>query len=402
MTASPPSIWRSAPFLLLWSTFFIGTAANVALLITISVAFYVNNGSALDAAAIFACRWVLPAFLAGVTNRILARSSPARAIAVAGLISALLALAIGPAYIFSNAAVFGVLLVRGVVEVGVKTANTVALKRLLNGKLLADAASVFNSSNYIGGALGALLAMPAVDLLGFEGMLVACACLFAAGGLAALLLPATPLGPFDAARPPLSPWTTVWQMRSQSGGVFDALIMLFVTVACFQGYHDAVRTTLPITYLETGKFGVGILQGITFGALIAAVLFYARYSAEGRFLSNVSDTALMVATCLFMGLAVLWREPWVAFTFYGAFIFCFELAYVQATKKILLHCSEEQIVAVSSAQWALICVAMVSGTLVNGWLIDAIGLKATAFVGVCAIAVWAAAAHYRIAKVPIS
>jgi predicted MFS family arabinose efflux permease len=294
-------------------------------------------------------------------------------------------LVVGKAVVF----VYLLVLCRGAFEIAIKTANTVAIRKLLDDDMISDAASVFNTSNYIGGALGAALAVPMMQYFGSTAVLGSCAVLFLIGGILAFSLSASDVSNVDHGEKLHPSVLDILLKRTVvSPEVAESLFMLFVVVTAFQSYHDAVRTVFPLAELGMGESGVGLLQALTFVSLMFSAFFYSKFLSDSGRLSGTRDASLMLLACLFLNLSAAGMGAFVSLASYFFFIFFFELAYIQSTRRILLFTSRDEIVSVSSIQWLVVSLGMIVGTISIANLVEHFGMVVTNLLVSAVVIAW--------------
>lgn len=381
------ALFADRAFLLMWCAMLASTAGTFLLLLALSLTLFTGSGSGFQASAVFGVQWLLPLAAAPLIGWLGSRFRPRGVLAAADVAGALLSLAVGFASGSGLLAVFVLLALRGLAEAVTKSVRVVALKRHMRPADLERAASLFNTSQYLGGAVGGLLGAALVERLTLPEIAAIDALTFGFAALCYLLLPAE-IRREGAGGPP--PTARVWRAarRALAGrpGLLANFHYLLLVTAIFQGFHNVARTPLPVGQLGLGAGGLMLLQVLSSTAIVAGALFVALFMQGPR--GRVHPALLVAATAAAMVGAVLLREPVASLALYTVFIFGFEVAFTKVQKDVILDCPDEAIAHVSALANALQMALMMAVVFLGGGLMDHIGLAATAFAAAAVAGVW--------------
>lgn len=381
------SLFADRAFLLMWCAMLASTAGTFLLLLALSLTLFTGSGSGFLASAVFGVQWLLPLLAAPLIGWLGSRFRPRGVLAAADVAGAALSLAVGFAYGSGLLAVFALLALRGLAEAVTKSVRVVALKRHMRPADLERAASLFNTSQYLGGAVGGLLGAVLVERLTLVQIAAVDALTFGFAAACYLLLPAGLRRP-DAGGPP--PTARVWRIAGRALSGRPALLAnfhyLLLVTAVFQGFHNVARTPLPVGQLGLGAGGLMLLQVLSSTAIVAGALFVALFM-QGRG-GRVSPALLVAGTAAAMVGAVTLRDPLASLALYTVFIFGFEVAFTKVQKDVIVDCPDEAIAHVSALANALQMASMMGVVFLGGGLMDRIGLAATALAVAAVAAAW--------------
>ncbi|WP_028467332.1 MFS transporter [Nisaea denitrificans] len=119
----------------------------------------------MNAALVYAAQWLVPLFLAPVTSWLFNYSSPRLVLIACELGGVLLVCVIGSIEITGITAIFPLLVVRGLIDVAVKSGRLIVLRLQFPGERLKQAFSINSTSFVIGMAVAGLMASAIVHRL---------------------------------------------------------------------------------------------------------------------------------------------------------------------------------------------------------------------------------------------
>lgn len=390
-------------FAAMWLAMFLSTVGSSTLLLALAIRIYLDTRSALDASAIYAAQWLAPIALAPLIVRVFGLMSPRTALIACEATGIGLAVAIAWLAPFGLPALLPMLVVRGLIDVAVKSGRLVALKATFTGDRLKSATSLNGTPYILGLASAGLLASVLVDRLPLTsiGLLssgcfaVAAACYCALRGKAAARAEGA------AARPALR---DLGQALAGDRRLAKALAMYLLAVATMQGYHTLARTAFPIEGLGLDAGGPAWLQsvaisGVFAGSVLAALCVGTR-AYEGLRVEAVAAVAFALMLLTWMP-----ADPIVAFALYFLFMLVYEVVFLRLAADIMTACRPEHAPSVSVAMTTYSLGGMTLVTLAGGWLASAAGLwwacVATAALGMVLLLAILATGGSRTAPTPV-
>jgi hypothetical protein len=266
-------------FLLLWFPMLISAIGSFLLLLTVSANLVVEHGSSLLGSLVFAVPWILPIIALRQVGSVTAAGRVRRTIVGSELCAG--ACSIACAFSLSHRFVAGVLVLlaaRGLFEAVTKNGRTVLVGALFDSSALPAASYLFNSSYYLGGALGGVLGqglaghlpIAGIGLLDAATYCVSALCYFALARMSPQDGPARASGRREPGRE--SPLAAI--LANPRCVLYAA--SLLVSVGLFQGYFNCVRTLMPVAIW--GRSGLVMYvqiiasSGILLGVLIAPLV----------------------------------------------------------------------------------------------------------------------------------
>ena len=362
-------------FSAMWLAMFFSSVGSSTLLLAIAIQIYLDTRSALDASLIYAAQWLAPIVLAPLVIGIFGVLSPKAALVGCETIGIGLAAGIGWLVPHGLVLLLPLLVLRGIVDVTVKSGRMVALKACFSGDRLKSAMSLNSTPYILGLASAGLLASVLVGRLEIWSIaLVAAAC----SGIAALLYgtlhggaAAAPEPSAVATRPALRNIRTAFDADRPLARRFALYLLV---VATMQGYHTIARTVFPIERLGLETSGPAWLQTAAIGGVFAGAVLAAacvglrRYEATRVELIAILGYGLMLAT---------WMpaSPVMAMGLYFLFMLVYEIAFVRLTGEIMAACRQEHAPSLSVAMTTGSLGGMTMVTLAGGWAATALGLS---------------------------
>lgn len=371
-------------FVGLWCAMLLSTAGSFLLLLALSISALERLDSALGVSGVFASQWFLALFAPAAVVWLCARWTPRAILAPVELGGAIVTLVIAATVEQPLVVLFALLLVRGYLDAITKSVRTVALRRYLEGPLLERGASLFNTSYYLGGAVGSLIGTLLVGRLSIEEIALVNVATYL--GAAALYLR---LGRLPASRPLPGVRRTSAYLQA-FGAIRDnplllaAFARLSITAGIFQGFHNVARTVMPLQEFGLAPSAVTALQALASMAILSGALFVGRFLQSDSRL-QLDGTFLIIATSALMMLPLVGFAPPPAFALYFVFIFAFEVAFTKFQKDLVVHCRAEDMAAVASTNHAALTLSITITVLAIGFLADVWGLfGAAAFAALAA------------------
>lgn len=370
----------------LWFAMLLSTAGTFFLLLALSVSALERVDSALGVSGVFASQWFLALFAPAAVTRLCARYRPRYTLPLIEGAGAFVTLGIALTSEFPIAILFLLLLLRGYLDAITKSIRTVALRLYLEGPLLERAASLFNTSYYMGGAAGALigtlliahLSIPQIALLNAATHLIATLLYLRLGRLA---------GPKKVETTTRrSAWTEALETLRGNHLLLAAFGRLCVTAAVFQGFHNVARTVMPLREFGMPPSAVTMLQFLASTAILFGALFVTHFLQSNSRL-KVDGTLLIASTSIVMIAPLAGFPPITAFAVYFVFIFLFEVAFTKFQKDVVVHCPAEHMPAIASTNHAVLTLGITVTVLAVGALADAFGLLGAAVVAALAATV---------------
>lgn len=365
-------LFAEPAFRRLWAGVMLASIGAVMLLVALSYSVYQKSGSALLAGLIFSTRWIVSLILLPIITDIIGRFDK-RLLVVGALIlmstTSILLMWVAPAL----STIFLVIIcVRGFIDVTLKSAYSVVLKLWIPTEKLGAASSFFDTSVYLGGAIGSLLVPILLNLRGLPAVALVNALIYL---IAALLIFRLPL-PLRVVVPSrfATPWRDIAVMAREEPNLFLTLLLLVVSTSLFQGFYDSSRILLPVTHLRLGDVGLGLFQAMTSVAFMAGAFFATRTVSLDVGNRVVWECVLIFTTSITMLLAVLSRQLFLSFICYGLFLMFYEVLFVVLARRLTIESSFSAISSLSSARTVLTGGGLALGTAVTGLLIDHAGL----------------------------
>lgn len=373
---------RDPTFMSMWIAMFVSTVGSSTLLLALSTRIYLDTRSTFNASLVYGAQWLLPIFLAPLTVRIYAVVSPRTALITSEAMGVTLAVVIGWGAGMGFSVLLPLLILRGLIDILVKSSRLVALKASFSGDRLKRAATLNTTPYILGLATAALLAsvlVPQFTLLQISILSSVCfaiASLFyctLAGGAAS-----TP--PASDAGPKMSDVFTTFREDPSLARHFG---LRFAVASIMQGYHAIARTVLPIEHLGLGPQGpawfqaisiCGVLAGATLASAAVGTRPYERTRSE---LLALAGYLLLVAPLLPIPLSG-------SLSLYFLFMLVFELTSVRLTGDILATCKKEHAPSISVAITTTGLLGTTIVALGGGWAAESLGLQGVA-IGLAAI-----------------
>lgn len=322
-------------FLLLWVAMLVSSTGSFLLLVNVAAQLLQGQRSAFLAGAVFAIPWLLPILL----NRLVgAVTTPARAgktVVYSELAAAVCSVAtaglLHQAYLLSLVAI----LIRGLFEGITKNARAVLVKVGFDGDQLTMASYLFNSSYYLGGALGGVAGQLIATRLSMEWIGVIDAATYVVSSCCYRMLRKDPafavegvptVGTVRDQRPP-DLGAMLAEIKTNSA-LRSFTVSLIVAVGLFQAIYNCYRTVLPVEYWHSFESvmtvqiagSLAILAGV-----IAAVVIGARF---GR--NPLVCTVIALATMPLPLVLLIWTDRAAGMALYGIFLFGFEIVFTLA------------------------------------------------------------------------
>lgn len=368
------AVWRSRPFLLLWSAIVVSSSGGVLGILALSLTVYERTGSNLAASMVTAAQWGVPLLLAPLLAARSVRHSPRTLVLVAECASIPLVAALGLLAEALPVAAAAVLVARAFLDAVSKTAAPIALRRTVAGDTVARAVAAIEAARLYGAVLGALAGSLLLGRLGLaEIMFVNAACLVVSAALyAAARLPATVV-----ARPGQARGGVTALRRGLATVAGDPLLrrafLLVASTTVPQALHNVGRTALPVEHLGMGAAGVGLLAVVTTVALGVGA-FLGSMARSGPARSREGTWALLAVPPVLLCVAAVVTDAETSFACYGLYVVLFEVGYVWFTATAVARCPEESIEEIAALRTTVLPGVLFVSLLVFGLLVDAVGM----------------------------
>lgn len=396
------ALLRDRRFVLLWLAMLASATGTFALLVAVSAHVLRSSGSGLAAAAVFASQWLLPVVLAPWVRRVCETRDLRRAVVVCELLSA--ATSIGVAVFLHADSLVAVLLcfaVRGLFEAMTKTARVVFVRVMFEGPQLAAASYTFNLSYYAGITLGGLAASLLTTTVPLEIICVIDALTFVISAACYALLPRVHTSASGKATRGV--WRDAWAILSRNKPLLASVGYLVIATGCFQGFHNAARTLLPIRHLGFTDAVAMRLQGVSGTAIVCGALAAPLLAGLARY--RVFAHAAFALACAAMMATAFVRTPMQLFAAYFVFMFLFELSFTVGEANLIQAAAADEIATLSVASSSTGTAMLVLTALLTGALADAIAFQWVCMIVACvalglAMALWLLQRPTRSTRVP--
>ena len=373
-TGRGAALWRSRPFLLLWSAVVVSSTGTVLAVLALSLTMYGRTHSNLAAGLVTATQWVVPLLLAPTLATLSIRHPPRTLIVAAECASIPVVVALGLLVPAQPAAAAAMLVVRSFLDAVSKTAAPIAVRRGIADSSVARAVAAIEAARLYGAVLGALAGSVLLGRLSLTEILMCnAACLVVSAALyAAAALPATvaprPAGP-DRGFTALRRGVTIVARDPLLWRAF--LLVAGTTVP--QALHNVGRTALPVENLGLGAAGVGLLAVVTTVALGAGA-FLGSVAPSGAARAPDATWGLLLIPPVLLCLASVLPDATASFAAYGLYVVLFEVGYVWFTATAVARCPEESIEEVAALRTTVLPGVLFVSLCGFGLLVDLAGM----------------------------
>lgn len=361
-------------FAAMWLAMFLSTVGSSTLLLALAIRIFLDTRSALDASSIYAAQWLAPIFLAPFIVRIFGLLSPRAALIACEATGIGLAVGIGWLAPLGLPALLPLLVVRGLIDVAVKSGRLVALKATFAGDQLKSATSLNGTPYILGLATAGLLASVLIEQIPLMSIALLSSGCFAAAAIAYRMLGGAaairPEAAAAGARPSLRDLRPAF---AADGKLARGFGLYLLAVATMQGYHTIARTVFPIEGLAMDASGPAWLQAVAIAGILAgsilAALCVGKRLYEGARVEAVAGLALAL-----MLLTWLPASPAPAFALYFLFMLTYEVVFLRLAGEIMAACRPEHAPSISVAMTTYSLGGMTLVTLAGSWLATVAGL----------------------------
>ncbi|WP_323797521.1 MFS transporter [Nisaea sp.] len=326
-----------------------------------------------DAALVYAAQWLVPLFLAPATSWLFNYNSPRLVLIACELGGVLLVCLIGSIEITGITAIFPLLVVRGLIDVAVKSGRLIVLRLQFPGERLKQALSINSTSFVIGLAVAGLMASAIVHRLDLWSVALISSGCFALAAVAYASLNLSAASKEMAVGEVRPSW---WRQLSvlRVDHLLRRRFMLFcLLVATMQGYHMAARTVFPIRDLGMDASGPAWLQSIAIAGVLLGSIMVA-LTVGGERVSKIRDEVIGLAGYAMMLATWLFASPMIALGFYFVFMCLHEIVFVRLSADVMADCPMEAVPAVSVAMTSGSLGGMTLFTILAGWGADFAGM----------------------------
>ncbi|MCZ7428750.1 MFS transporter [Micromonospora sp. WMMA1949] len=340
----------------------LNTAGSFFVLLRLSTEVSEVTGSTLLAALVLAAPWLPALILVRPLNRLLAGRAPARLILVAEVASLVLTLAVVATPLSGNpfflvAAV--ALMVRGFGEAVTRSSATVLIKLTIPADRLGRVNTLAEIGKLGGTSIGAVLTGLADPALGVRTILALnAASLLLSAALAVTLPGAVPAPAAGGDGPP--------RLRLANPHL-RRLFVLFVLVACLQGYHTIAVNAVPRDVLGGGTDLVAAFVTVSAFAVFAGSFVALPVQRHAHRLPSFIWTLVPLP---FLLTAVLAGAEIPTLTAYAFFLLFFEVAFVQYNNLVVATATEQEVATVATLRATLLPLGVVVSTMGIGLTAD--------------------------------
>ncbi|MGB3222882.1 MAG: MFS transporter [Desulforhopalus sp.] len=378
------SIFKNRNFMFMWIAMLLSMTGTFLFLLVLSARLFLQSESSVLAGGVFAAQWLPAVFLLPIIAYLCSRFRPVMLLPVLELLSAVATVAIALVADWSSYWIFCLLLLRGSLEATTKSSRFIALKIYIPNDLIEKAASVFNTSMYVGAGLGGLIGTFVVDQFSLLSIALFDASTFLLAAILYRLLGSNRGAEKEAAKATSSNknssiWINIGIILKGDRQLLSYCIYLILITGFYQGYHVIARTVIPITLFDMGVKGVTIYQVVTCLSLVLAGLFvYHCMCGEKR--RRFFPLIIFAATSLSMVMTVISTNYITGLISYFVFIFLFEVNYTKCMNMIITNKTPEELSILIPFINSSSMIAMVLCIFITGKAIDTWGLVGVTFV----------------------
>ncbi len=339
------NIFKNRSFVLLWSSMFFSMIGTFLLLLVLSAKFFVEFKSSTLAGSVFSIQWLPAILFMPVIGFLCSNFLPKKLLIFVEILSGFITLMIGVLYNYGYLLVFFLLFFRGFLEAVMKSSRMIALKYYIPTEMLEKASSIFNTSYFLGGAIGGLIGTFIINHFSILQIAIIDSITFGISAVLYFFLPKILEQDFIKKDP--KPINSIFQFLDKGRevfkrhpDVFEFFIYIIITVAIFQSYHTVARTVIPLSKFNIGQSGVTLYQVVASSALLFGSFFVYRWLTNTKsFLSH--PFVLIIITCFSMLLTIVSSNLVIGLLSYFLFIFLFEVTFIRCMNYIMINCSKD-------------------------------------------------------------
>ncbi|WP_422768973.1 MFS transporter [Plantactinospora sp. WMMC1484] len=360
---------------------FISSIGTTLLLISVSVTYLLDTGSILSATTVYVAQFLPPLFFASAVAKLCHRTESRPILVSVELLSLGVALGIGLLFNHSYILVFVLLLIRGCLDMTLKAARGVALKRYVPSEHLARGNSLLNAGYYLGAGAGSLAGVAMIGHLTILqiAMVDAATYLLAALCYAAL----RPRRRAHALEPtPTGAWRQVVRAMSADPRLARAFAYLLLSVMLLQGMNQLLRVWLPLEWLGLPAGGAAVAETVGLVGILTGLGIVARWMSSKIAASTVYPSVLLLAAAL-MASPLIGQHPLPVFAAYCGFTAAFEILYTKSFNDMLLLVRPVDAPALMAVFYSTAFASMTITTLVASRFADSYGMPIVVLTASC-------------------
>lgn len=303
------------------------------LLVDTSVIYLQRSGSATLSSLVYVAQYLPMLFLASVAAWLCDRLMPRTLLVSAELVTMAVSVGIGVIFGRSYILVFTLLLVRGFLDVVMKSGRGVAAKIYLSAGNLERGNNLMNGGYYVGSGAGGLLGVAIIDhLTVFEISLVNAGTFLVSAALYAGL---APLRASERSASRGGAWRRTMTALTRDARLGREFAYLVLSVTLLEGINSVLRVWLPVKWLGLPPSGAALTQTIGLVAIVTGL------AAATLWLSNdrrdaIHPGLLMSASGVLLIGIVASRLPVVAFASYFGYFALYEMLFTKSLNGMLV------------------------------------------------------------------
>jgi MFS family permease len=367
-------VYFTKPFLLLWFGMLISTMGTFIFLLYLSANLFMETKSSILAGGVFAAQWLPSIFLFPLIVFICSKSRTKLLLSMTELISAVISLTIGIIYKNGYIWVLIFLFIRGFLEHTMKSSRLIALKKYFSKEELEKASSLFNTSYYLGAALGGGIGTFIIAKLDFMVIAELDALTFIIAAIIYYYLPKLE-NDRAAAEKKVSHFniTKVLEITRLYPRFFEFFLYLLISAGIYDGFHSIARTVIPLNIYKTNVNGVTIYETITCISLIIASFVVYRFLCNKT--AKFHPVVLVIITSISMIFTILFPNYLLGFLTYFVFIFFYEVLYTVCMNYLVVYAPEDSFHSIAVTINSLTVGSVVIFIFLGGTFIDFWGIK---------------------------
>lgn len=332
--ATVPPVANERPLLVLLTvSMFASSIGTSLLLVDTSVIYLQRTDSAILSTLVYVAQYLPMILLASVAAWLCDRLSPRSLLIAVQLVTLVVSVGIGALFGRSYVLVFALMLVRGFLDVVMKSARGVAAKIYLSSGTLERGNNLLNGGYYIGSGVGGLLGIAIIDhLTVFEVSLVNAATFLLSAALYAGL---APLRAPERSASRGGAWRRTLTALARDARLAREFAYLVLGVTMLQGINPLLLVWLPLKWLHLPASAAALTQTVGLAAITVGL------GAATMWLSNdrrdtVHPGVLMALSVASMLGIVASRIPVAAFAAYFGYSAFFEMLYTKSLNGMLV------------------------------------------------------------------
>ena len=355
--------------ILLCIAVFLSTVGNTTLIIAIATDIYHKTDSVTIASTIYSSQWLFPIVLSPIATYLCYKFQPKFLLLWAELAACCFVVFIGYLYYENPYLTLIFLVIRGFIDILVKSVRVIMVKLYYESKGLENAFTTISGGFILGAGVAGLLASLLIarynifQISFISAFLILLACII----YSVLIYLVRNLKVPVFANPKEKFFTRIRNALKSNDLILKNLILIFTVVGFYQGYHTLARTPFAIDFLglkETGPAWIQVIAilGICAGAIIIWLLTYKKY--KWKLLGPVT----FFAAAFTMLLTWVSKIPEISFLFYFLFMLFYEMAFLLFNKNLVVLCPREHMpiisILINAGSLALMTILVTLGSLI--------------------------------------